>query len=278
MPQPKRENSMGKIQRQLRGSQQKAIAKIFEGLTYRHSRWTVWSDFVLMAACTLSMLDVEHREERVEMYNNAAKKYNAAELEKLRDIFEAVIQAIEENPDQDFLGELFMALELSNEARGQFFTPYSVYAMMAKMQCGDIAEKVEAKGYLSVNDPAVGAGALLIAFANECRAQGVNYQEHILFVGQDIDYVAAMMCYIQISLLGCAGYVIVGDTLTTPPTEPLSNQNVWYTPMLYRDIWQWRLLWKSLWMMQPPIAEDIEAETTTSPLIENSEGIQLTLF
>ena len=278
MPQPKRENSMGKIQRQLRGSQQKAIAKIFEGLTYRHSRWTVWSDFVLMAACTLSMLDVEHREERVQMYNNAAKKYNAAELEKLRDIFEAVIQAIEENPDQDFLGELFMALELSNEARGQFFTPYSVCAMMAKMQCGDIAEKVEAKGYLSVNDPAVGAGALLIAFANECRAQGVNYQEHILFVGQDIDYVAAMMCYIQISLLGCAGYVIVGDTLTTPPTEPLSNQNVWYTPMLYRDIWQWRLFIKALARCNTPRAT--QTETTRADIAPNPEAEvgQLTLF
>lgn len=269
---------MGKIQRQLRGSQQKAIAKIFEGLTYRHSRWTVWSDFVLMAACTLSMLDVEHREERVQMYNNAAKKYNAAELEKLRDIFEAVIQAIEENPDQDFLGELFMALELSNEARGQFFTPYSVCAMMAKMQCGDIAAKVEEKGYLSVNDPAVGAGALLIAFANECRAQGVNYQDHILFVAQDIDYVAAMMCYIQLSLLGCAGYVIVGDTLTTPPTEPLTNQNVWYTPLYFRDIWQWRILFKALGTLQRPRAEEPEPVKVAPPQTKAVEGVQLTLF
>lgn len=252
----------------MRDGHQKAIAKLFDKLTYRHSRWTVWSDFVLMAACTLSLLDVEHREERMRMYDNAAKKYNDAELEALRDMFESVIQALEENPNQDFLGELFMALELSNEARGQFFTPYSVCAMMAKMQCVDIAERVKAKGYLSVNDPAVGAGALLIAFANECRAQGVNYQEHILFVGQDIDYVAAMMCYIQLSLLGCPGYVIVGDTLTTPPTEPLSNQNVWYTPLYFRDIWQWRIFFKALGTLQRPRAEE------TEPV----EGVQLTLF
>ncbi|MEN6487846.1 MAG: N-6 DNA methylase [Smithella sp.] len=267
-----------KLPRQLRDGHQKAIAKLFEKLTYRHSRWTVWSDFVLMAACTLSLLDVEHREERIQMHNNAAAKYNAAEMDDFRDMFEEIVQTLEDNPNQDFLGELFMALELSNEAVGQFFTPYSVCAMIAKMQCVDIVEKVKEKGYISVNDPAVGAGALLIAFANECRAQGVNYQNHILFVAQDIDYVAAMMCYIQLSLLGCAGYVIVGNTLTTPPTEPLSNQNVWYTPMYYCDLWQWRRIFKALSVLQRPRAEEAEAAEVAPLPAKADEQVQLTLF
>jgi len=54
------------------------------------------------------------------------------------------------------------------------------------------------------------------------------------------------MCYIQLSLLGCAGYVIVGNTLTTPPTEPLENQNVWYTPLYFLDTWHWRRTAKKL--------------------------------
>lgn len=268
---------MSKTPRQLRDIHQKNIAKLFDNLTYRHSRWTVWSDFVLMAACTLSLLDVDHREERIKMYDNAAAKYNQAELNCHRDMFEEVIQALEENPDQDFLGELFMALELGNEARGQFFTPYNVCVMMAKMQGSDIAAKVKEKGYLSVNDPAVGAGALLIAFANECRTQGVNYQEHIMFVGQDIDYVAAMMSYIQLSLLGCPGYVIVGDTLATPPTEPLTNQNVWYTPMYYRDIWQWRLIFKSMGKIERALPRETDRAVTLPPA-KAEEGIQMTLF
>ena len=34
-----------------------------------------------------------------------------------------VVADLEHNPDQDFLGELFMALDLGNEWAGQFFTP-----------------------------------------------------------------------------------------------------------------------------------------------------------
>lgn len=46
---------------------------------------------------------------------------------------------------------------------------------------------------------------------------GVNYQKDVLFVGQDIDKVVAMMAYIQFSLLGCPGYIIVGNSLTDMP-------------------------------------------------------------
>src|SRR5699024_11833427 len=67
-------------------------------------------------------------------------------------------------------------------------------------------------------DPACGAGALLVAFANECLRQKVNYQTSVLFVAQDIDFTVGLMCYIQLSLLGCAGYVVIGDTLVRPST------------------------------------------------------------
>ncbi len=264
---------MSKTPRQLRDKHQKAIAKLFDKLAYRHSRWTVWSDFVLMAACSLSLLDVDHREERARMGDEASKKYNAEEMSCFHKMFAEVVQALDDNPDQDFLGELFMALELNNEARGQFFTPYSVSSMMAELSSTDLKKRIEKEGWISVCDCAVGAGALLIAFANECRAQGVNYQKHILFVGQDIDYVAAMMCYIQLSLLGCPGYVIVGDTLSTPPTEPMTNLNVWYTPLYYMDIWQWRIFWKSIGTLQQPI--DKKTEAATPPPLEE---FQPTLF
>lgn len=265
---------MSKTPRQLRDNHQKTIAKIFDVLTYRHSRWTVWADFVTMAACSLSLLDVNRREERSRLYDDTGKRYNAAELELHGEMFGEVIQALTDDPNQDFLGELFMALELGNDAQGQFFTPYSVCQMMARMQGADIAARVQDDGYITVNDPAVGAGAQLVAFANECLAQGINYQESVLFVGQDIDYTAAMMCYMQLSLLGCPGYVIVGDTLSAPPTEPIRRaQNIWFTPMYYRDIWQWRLLLKNLKNTQTTTKE-LEAVNAPPP----PTGQQLTLF
>lgn len=57
---------------------------------------------------------------------------------------------------------------------------------------------------------------MLIAFANVAREHKLNYQRDVLFVAQDIDQTAALMCYIQLSLLGCPAVVIVGDSLAKP--------------------------------------------------------------
>lgn len=97
-------------------------------------------------------------------------------------------------------------------------------------------------------DPACGAGALLIAYANECIKRHINYQQSVLFVAQDIDLTAGMMCYIQLSLLGCPGYVVIQDTLSKPATAadnrgliPVDDSsNVWYTPMYCMAPWSVR--------------------------------------
>lgn len=251
----------------LRDEHQKAIVKKFESLlsSGRHRKWTVWSDFVAMAACTLSLADLKKRGEREKLYAGIAKNYNEQEMDRFCAMFADLIAAYEDNPSQDLLGELFMRLDLGNDHNGQFFTPYGVCVMMAKMSAGDLKAKISKKGYVSVNDPCCGAGALLIAFANEATDQGINYQQHIEFVAQDIDFTAAMMCYIQLSLLGCAGYVIVGNTLTTPPTEPLENQNVWYTPLYFLDTWHFRRTVKKLSRIcKPEKAADSEDEPPKS--------------
>ena len=102
------------------------------------------------------------------------------------------------------LGELFMAMGLVKEWNGQFFTPYEICRAMAAMNLGeDLKSQIEEKGWVSVSDPACGAGALQLAFANECKRNHINYQTSVFFVAQDIDFLAGCMCYIQMSLLGC---------------------------------------------------------------------------
>jgi len=100
--------------------------------------------------------------------------------------------------------------------------------MMAMMTCGNPAAEIKEKGYITVGDCCCGAGGLLIAQANAAREQGVDYRWDILYVAQDIDLTSVLMCYIQMSLLHCAGYVIVGDSLRSDPPE---QQDIWVTPM-----------------------------------------------
>ena len=109
-----------------------------------------------------------------------------------------------------------MELELGNHWKGQFFTPYCVCKMMSEITVGDVDRQIEENGYISICDPACGAGATLIAAVNSMRNAKHNFQNHVLFVGQDIDRIVGMMCYIQLSLLGCAGYICIGNTITNP--------------------------------------------------------------
>ena len=236
---------MGKNHIRLDTEQQKGIHERFRYLSDRYGRWEVWADFITMSACSLCLSDRQKREEE---YASIAKKYKSDEVQRFLEMFALTVEALEHNPNQDFLGDLFMRFDLGNTWKGQFFTPYHVCQCMAALTAGDLKSQLKQQPWISVNDPAVGAGALMIAFAQECLRQRVNYQTNTLFVGQDIDRTAAMMSFVQLSLLGCPGYIIVGDSLLNPIVGPSvllpvqqEGQDIWYTPMYFADTWQLRV-------------------------------------
>lgn len=110
-----------------------------------------------------------------------------------------------------------------------------------------------------------------MAFANECRKKGINYQTDVLFVAQDIDYIVGMMCYLQMSLLGMPGYVVIGDTLASPSTSydkrgllPVDNGSVWYTPLLRIPVWQYRIFMAQMELVTQPIKEEYAADAPKS--------------
>lgn len=288
---------MSKVVR-VRGESQKNMIKLLDRLNGKYSRWEIWQDFIIMSAVSIAnTLGGAQTESRERMYHERADKYSDAEKTVFAEMFSEMVLGMEQNPDQDYLGELFMALELGNEWRGQFFTPYSVCRMMAAMTIGSgFKEQVSDRGWVSVSDPACGAGALLIAFTNECMRPNidVNYQTSVLFVAQDIDFLAGLMCYIQLSLMGCPGYVVIDDTICHPSTSydkrgliPKDGPQVWYTPMYFRDVWHWRRAWAQLGMLFPstPVPQEITEPVPAPEVIvpadvqySETKAGQLTLF
>lgn len=223
-------------------SPEKAFLDAFRRLTNRYRAWDVWRDFVTMFACSLSNpLDKEHWDKREALYLEIIKKYNKQEQEVFPELAAQTVLALEEDPEQDFLGSIFMSLNLGNEHNGQIFTPYHVCKLMAEVTMDNTVQKVEQDGYISINDPCCGAGATLIAAIHAARKQlektNLNYQNHLLVVAQDIDETVALMCYIQLSLLGVAGYVKVGNSLTEPMTDNDDKENYWFTPMYFSNVW-----------------------------------------
>ena len=154
--------------------------------------------------------------------------------------------ALDQNQEQDFLGKMFMRLNLGDRSTGQFFTPYHVCELMAEITMDDVEEEVKRKGYVSVNDPCCGAGATLIAGVHAIRKRlekcdpPMNYQNHVLVIAQDIDEIVALMCYVQLSLLGVAGYIKVGNSIVDPMTVGDKTDKYWFTPMYFSEVWQMR--------------------------------------
>lgn len=270
---------MGSVPRNLKSLHQTQFVKIFDSICGRYSRWDVWSDFIAMSAIAISnTIDRTNAEKREETYKALAAKYKPTELERFSDMLYEIVAGMELNPDQDFLGELYMALELGNDHAGQFFTPYNVCRLMAQITESDIKGRVSRDGWISVNDPACGAGATLIAFANECTRQRVNYQTDVLFVAQDIDFHVAPMCYLQLSLMGCAGYVVIANTLTNPSTAldrrgliPRPGENVWYTPMYFRDIWHFRRIGAQMDLLFQVPQTDEKPDTQVTGKLKNPD-------
>lgn len=225
----------------IRGSTEweKKFVDNFNRLCNRHHSWQVWQDFVDMSACAIANA-VDRRTDvwkaREDSYMTTVKRYSKEELNLITELFGITTLALEENPAQDFLGKLYMQLNLENKWHGQFFTPWHIAELMAKMLVGDdLKERIVSEGYISVDDPCCGAGCMLIAFANVCKDElKVNYQKDVLFVGQDIDPVVAKMCYIQISLLGCSGYIVIGNSLTEPIVT--NDNDIWYTPFWFMGV------------------------------------------
>ena len=139
-----------------------------------------------------------------------------------------------------------MNLGMNDHWKGQYFTPWSIGAAMAAMVMREPdQEKLEETGYLSICDPTCGSGCLLIAAGWACEeGQKIeNPKEHLFFVGQDLDRVVALMCYIQLSILGYAGCVIVGDSLAKPITGKgfiiiqAEGTEHWLTPAFFTEPW-----------------------------------------
>lgn len=215
-----------------------AIVKLFETFRYKHDLYSVFSDWCECAATALSnAADSTRYEKREARYLEIARKYEKSELLIFSQIMGEVTLALEEKPE-DVLGTVFHALELHNAARGQFFTPYSICSMMARMTLGakdDLERTLKERGFICAQEPAVGAGAMVIAFADTIREMGINYQQCLHVTAVDIDRRAVHMSYIQFTLLHIPAIVLEGNGLA------MTFQDEWHTLAHVMGNWRRKL-------------------------------------
>ena len=211
------------------------FVSLFKDNCHRHRPHSVFSDFCEMAALSMSnAVDLNQFAPREERYLQIVKAYNADEIARFPKMLACVTEALEARM-HDCLGQLFMSLEMGNHWTGQFFTPYELAGLMARMTVHDAKEQIQLRGHITVMEPAAGAGAMVIAIADAMREQGLNYQQCMHVTAVDVDPTAAHMCYVQLALLHVPAVVVIGNSLS------LEERSHWFTPAHVLGGWGRRL-------------------------------------
>ncbi|EJU2553335.1 SAM-dependent DNA methyltransferase, partial [Escherichia coli] len=171
---------------------------------------------------------------REQKYLRIVSGYEKQDVINIAHLLAHVIEGLEQG-FCDFLGSVFMQLELGDTYRGQFFTPWSVASMMAQMQLGNVKVLFENKPFITLSEPACGAGSMILAMADTLNCSGYPAYRRMWVSATDIDPLAAGMAYIQLSLCGVAGEVVIGNSLCN------ERRRVLLTPGHYLGNWSYRL-------------------------------------
>lgn len=213
------------------------FCKVVASLAQKYGQHEIFADFCEAAALSLRQ-PWERSPEIEKKYMDIAKHYSPAEMNRFSELLALTTLALEQKP-RDFLGECFHELELHNKWKGQFFTPFPVSVMMAKLAGIDAAEEtIRSKGFVELNEPTCGSGGMVIAFAEELKLRKINPVNHLWTVAQDVDRKCCCMAYIQMSLLAIPGAVIWGDTLRVECREQWITAGYYLGPWIERDRWK----------------------------------------
>ncbi|TVT55715.1 MAG: N-6 DNA methylase [Azoarcus sp. PHD] len=214
---------------------QKEFVKLIRANAYRYRAHEVFRDFCELAALSISnSVDRIHYDRREARYLEIVKRYTHEEVNRFPAMLAELVGSLGCG-FHDALGQLFMSLELGDHWKGQFFTPYEVAYLMAKMSLGDVRGLIERKGFFTLNEPAAGAGAMVIASAHAVHDQGINYQQAMHVIAQDIDATAVHMAYVQLALLHVPAIVVHGNSLA------VTEWDHWATPAHVLGMWDYRL-------------------------------------
>ncbi len=103
---------------------------------------------------------------------------------------------------QDIIGGVYMTLGTGSKHFGQFFTPWNIAYMMAKMVIGEPdTSKYTPEQPMTICDPACGSGIMLLTAAAILPRQMID-EGRVAFYGCDIDSTCVQMAKLNMWLYG----------------------------------------------------------------------------
>lgn len=222
-----------------RSDSYKSLVASINKISCRHNAWKVFSDFIEMSAIAISnSVDLVHKAKREKRYLEIINSYEKKEQKVFPKAFAHLVNTLEHelniNGPTDILGQVFHELELHNKWKGQFFTPIHICEAMGMMAIEDKEQFIQEKGFITLAEPCVGSGAMVIGFAKAMQEKKFNYCSQLVVTAQDIDIKCVHMSYIQFSLYGIPAKVTHGNSMT------LESWSEWLTPTYITDGWMFK--------------------------------------
>lgn len=211
----------------------KGILRLVEKATYKVNAHEFLSDiFECGALAIANRFPTPYYDEREKRYLQIIKKYDKDLQSLIVDIFAQIYLLLSQqiNPAvgfRDYLGEIYMQSGTSNDKTGQFFTPYDVSKLCAEMSINAkvIEDAIEQDAILTLNEPACGAGGMVIAAVDILYYKyHFNYSRNLYVECADIDSRCVYMTYLQLALAGVPAVVFKRNTLSMQTWER------WETP------------------------------------------------
>ena len=190
--------------------------KVLGRLSHRHDIRRVFDAFIRLSACALSAKTREAE------YLEEAKLWEKPELEMFAEALAALTVEMEGKPFEDVIGGYYMESALSQKGQqrnGEFHTPKTVCDMMARMVLGDPAS-LPVEGPITVCEPACGAGAMILSFAEACPPE---VRRRLRVTAIDINLTACDMAFINTTLWGVPTRIIHGNALSSECWAAWSN-------------------------------------------------------
>ncbi len=193
------------------------------------------SDIFECGAISISnRIDFVHAKAREDRYLNIINSYDKGEREAFASIFSKIYALLssvvyDDGRFYDYLGEIFIKCNQGNKKAGQFFTPYNISKLCAKINLNDIniSEKLKNDEIITINDCCCGSGGMLVAALDVLKNDfNVNYTRNCFVDCSDIDLRCVHMTYLQLSLAGVPALVKHQDSLTK------HTWSIWFTPAL----------------------------------------------
>jgi len=247
-----------------------AFTRLFKETAHYHHRYEVFRDFVSMAGIAIQNAILKSDELEQE-YLAIVGRYEKDDVARMGRLLAEVVMGLEASPC-DFLGSVFMELELGSNHLSQFFTPFCVSQLMSEILYSDVVDRLSGKPFITAHEPASGSGGMIISLVKTMYNKGLNPQKQLWVSCVDVDAVAAMMAYVQLSLLHIPAEVVTGNSLT------MKFARVMRTPAHYLGLWDSKLSrhWSNDETQNAIIIEDAPT-AAPQPMVAIYKG-QMSLF